>query len=538
MRMISRAVLVLGAACLASCHTLPDPVETGPFPRTPPAQRGEVARAARILLGDSRSGASAVVPVMSNKDALDSRLALIDSARTSLEIQLFIWMDDYTGRIIMERVLMAADRGVKVRILLDDLLLGISYTDRQLAAVCSHPNVQLRLYNPNKLRDRIVPRALDLVTHVGERNQRMHNKTIVADGSLAILSGRNIGDHYFGYGHRYNLVDFGALFAGPVLVGIRDGFERYWGSAPSYDAAAFIRTGRTMPLESFRSSERQKIRREKHPAGRRIPLARRDWAGWFRTAAARAHRASAVYLEDAPEIPSPSRPVIAEILRQCEQSRKEIIMVTPYLVPDRRIMAMLRSVRARGVRVVLLVPTVASNNHLVVHNQYQKYRRVLLGMGVEIHEFKHRPGRSMTGFINEGENLTRKVGLHTKLVVIDSQVTYLGSMNFDGRAMFVNTEEGAVVRSASLARELRQWTARLMAPENSWRLTLDRSGGITWVSGKSSRTHEPAIDFLHATLEFMLRPLSLRHRVFPDGRVYKKPGGGQVPSGAANTAVQ
>lgn len=460
--------------------------------------------------------------MMSSKDALEGRLALIDSAQHSLDIQLFIWMEDYTGRLIMERVLMAADRGVRVRILLDDLILGISYNDRELAAIASHPNVELRLYNPNKLRDRMPARALDIIFNFQQRNQRMHNKTIIADSLLAIISGRNVGDHYFGYGHRYNLVDFGALLCGSVLADINDGFDSYWNSAPTYDARSFIAAGRQMPLEKFRSLAREEIIRKDVPLHRRLPLARQNWGSWFTLAARRAHSGTATYHEDAPDIPSSHRPVIEEILRQCEQSQKEIIMVTPYLVPDERIMAMIRKVRSRGVRVVLLVPTVASNNHFVVHNQYQKYRKVLLGLGVEIYEFMHRPSHSMTPFIHEGKNFTHKVGLHAKLVLIDSRVTYLGSMNFDGRAMFVNTEEGAIIRSHQLARELKDWVSLLKSPQNSWRLGLMTNGRIAWHSGEIIRTREPALDFFRGTVELMIRPLRIRSRAFPDRQVYKK----------------
>ena len=509
-RLIAILVAILS---MVSCHTLPPPVEKQVMVHVAPAKHGAVARAAKEM---SRSHRTALVSLESSKDALESRLALIDSAEQSLDIQLFIWMEDYTGRVMMERVLMAADRGVKVRILLDDLVLGIAYNDRELSAIASHPNVELRLYNPNRFRDRIPIRAWDLLVRTSHSNQRMHNKTIIADGVMAIISGRNIGDHYFGYGDRYNLVDFGAMLAGPVVSDMSRGFDRYWNSDPTYDVRAFTRSGRHMSLVEFRAKALEKIRRKKVTADRSISIVRKDWKLWFKRAAQRAHDGQAVYLEDAPEVPSGSRPVIEEIIQRCSQSRKEIILVTPYLVPDQRIMRMIRQVRSRGVRVVLIVPTVASNNHLIVHNQYQKYRQLLLRLGVEIFEFKHRPRYEMSPFIYEGDNDTHKVGLHAKLVIIDSRVTYMGSMNFDGRAMFVNTEEGVIIRSRALAEDLKNWTRLLMHPENAWRLGLDEKGKIVWISGKISRTHEPSLDFVQATLEFFLRPFAVRHSIFPD----------------------
>lgn len=518
MKMICYAWVMLAILCMISCHTLPDPVEKVEHQCLPLLKTGKLAYAAKKIHSRAGGSTTSIVPLMSNKEALESRLALIDSAQRSLEIQIFIWMNDYTGKLIMERVLMAADRGVKVRLLIDDLLLGISYTDSELAAIASHPNIGLRLYNPNKLRDRILPRTLDLVLNTKRCNQRMHNKSIVADGLLAILTGRNIGDHYFGYGQGYNMVDFGAMFAGSIVTDIKKGFNRYWNSDPTYDARAFIRDGKSLSLDKFRSVSRREILRAETAPNHQISITPQDWSRWFSDTAKRAYGGRAVYLEDAPENPSYSRPVIKEILRQCESSCKEIYMVTPYLVPDERMMAMLSKARSRGVRVVLLVPTVSSNNHLIVHNQYQKYRKILLRMGVEIYEFKHCPSSNMKYYINEGGSSTRKVGLHVKLVLIDSSITYMGSMNFDGRAMFVNTEGGATVRSKALALELKKWVNLLCNPENSWRLSLTKNGSIRWLAGEEIRKSEPALDFLQGTLEFIFRPFSFRHEIFPDRR--------------------
>ncbi|MBT8037684.1 MAG: phospholipase D family protein [Verrucomicrobiae bacterium] len=503
-----------------SCHTLPPPVAPVPSPIRPAPTSGalvEVAAKVRARIGPSRSG---LLSVPGNREALDYRLALIDSARSTLDIRIFFWMKDLTGRVLLERVLQAADRGVRVRLLLDDLVLGLTFTDKELAMIHTHPCVEVRIYNPFFVRGRLPAHVLEMMIKPAETNQRMHNKSIIADQSLAIISGRNVGDHCFGLGRRYNLIDLGVMVSGPVVGEICAGFDRYWESEPSYDVAAFYPHRTDLGLDPWRAKSKAQIIRKNRKLGNRIPIGKQDWSHVLTKLASRMHAGHARFVEDAPEVPSPSRPVIDASLRLAAMARKDLILVTPYIVPDQRMMDLIAKVRMRGVRVRLLLPSIGSNNHLVVHNQYQKYRKMLLRRGVEIYEFKHRPGQSALRYLNEATRPARKVGLHSKAVVVDTRFCYIGSLNFDGRAMFVNTEEGLIIDSPSLVRDLRHDVETLMQPENTWRLTLSRQGDYLWTSAGKVRKREPTLSLFQSVLESVLRPFSLCSAIFPDQQLF------------------
>lgn len=503
-----------------SCHTLAPAVEKVPSQSVLAPGAGVLAGVAgkvRNRIGARRSG---LVPVIKNSDALDYRLALIDSSRSGLDIRMFIWMKDLTGRLLLERVLQAADRGVRVRLLLDDLALGLSFTDRQLAMINAHPRVEVRIYNPFYIRGRMPAHVLEMALKPEETNQRMHNKSIIADNTLALISGRNVGDHYFGLGGRYNLIDLGVMVSGPVVSKVSAGFDRYWASEASYAVAALYPDMSHLALQRWRAESNAKIVRENRKLGNRISTGEQDWSRVLSRLSRRMHAGDARFVQDAPEVPSPARPVIEQTIRLAATSRKDLILVTPYIVPDQRMIDVISQVRKRGVRVRLLLPSIGSNNHLVVHNQYQKYRKILLRLGVEIYEFKHRPGPSAHRYLNEGPRPTHKVGLHAKAVLVDSRYAYIGSLNLDGRAMFVNTEEGLFIDSPPLVRELGDSMDALMQVENAWRLTLDACGDLLWTSGDEARGSEPALNLFQAVLETVLRPFALRSALFPDQQLF------------------
>ncbi len=516
-------LLVMAASsCLPvnSCRTLAPAVEKVPSQSVLAPSTGVlagVARKVRNRVGASRSG---LVPVIKNSEALDYRLALIDSSRSGLDVRMFIWMKDLTGRLLLERMLQAADRGVRVRLLFDDLALGLSFTDRQLAMLNAHPHVEVRIYNPFYIRGRMPAHVLEMALQPEETNQRMHHKSMIADNTLALIGGRNVGDHYFGLGGRYNLIDLGVMVSGPVVGEISAGFDRYWASESSYAVAALYPGMTHRALQRWRAESNAEIVRKNRKLGHRISTEKQDWSRALSRLPRRMHAGKARFVQDAPEVPSPARPVIDQAIRLAAMSRKDLVLVTPYIVPDQRMVDVISQLGKRGVRVRLLLPSIGSNNHLVVHNQYQKYRKILLRLGVEIYEFKHRPSQSAHRYLNEGPRPTHKVGLHAKAVLVDARYCYIGSLNFDGRAMFVNTEEGLLIDSPPLVRELGHTMDELMRPENAWRLTLDARGDLLWTSGDEVRRSEPTLNLFQSVLETVLRPFSLRSAIFPDQQLF------------------
>lgn len=521
-RTVQAMMIVVGAClCVQSCQPLPPALPKTPSFVLGAPDSGRVASLAEAVQAKVGARHDGLLAITGNKQALDYRLAIIDNATQSVDVRMFFWMQDQAGRVLLERVLLAADRGVRVRLLLDDLVLGLTHSDKQLAAINTHPNVQVRIYNPFHRRGGLLSRSFQMISNPKEKNQRMHNKTIIVDHSLAILSGRNIGSHCFGYGKRYNLVDLGVIVSGPVIDQIGKGFDRYWNSEPSYDVAAFYPQMDRSALDRFREKSLASIRKRNHRSGRTIPNGKQDGIRVLTRLAQEMRKGRARYVEDDPAVPSASRAVIKDAVALARNSRHDLILVTPYIVPDTGLMDMIAAVRKRGVRVRLLVPSIGSNNHPIVHSQYQKYRKPLLDLGVEVYEFRHRPAPSALKYVNEGPKATRKVGLHAKSVVVDGRFSYIGTLNFDGRAIFVNTEEGLLIDSVPLTRDLRQMMEVLMLPENAWRIHIDQHGDILWVAGNETRRREPTLNVFQAALEILLRRLNYNTPTFPDQQIYR-----------------
>ncbi|MBT8043438.1 MAG: hypothetical protein KJO79_00685, partial [Verrucomicrobiae bacterium] len=214
--------------------------------------------------------------------------------------------------------------------------------------------------------------------------------------------------------------------------------------------------------------------------------------------------------------------VIQHTLRMAAKARRDLIMENLYIVPDQAMLNLIASLKKRGVRVRLLVPSIGSNHNPVVYNQYQKYRKILLRLGMEIYELKGSPAPSGRKFLNEGPRRSHRVKLHAKSVVVDNRYCYIGTLNLDGRSRSVNTEEGLLIESPSFVRELRQSQERLMLPENAWRVTLDDQGGLVWTSADETRTKEPTLNLFQKVVERILRPFDLSNSTFPDQQLYKR----------------
>ena len=515
--------IIIFSSSLQSCHTLPPAVEKPPSQMMPMATTGplaEVSDQVQKRIGLQNDG---LLLIFENEDALEYRLALIDSAQHSLDIQMFLWSKDLTGRLLLERILQAADRGVRVRLLLDDLSLENGYSDKQLLTISTHPRVAVRLYNAFHVRGGILLHALEINTNPTQNNQRMHNKTIIADSTLAILSGRNASDHSFDYSRHYNNIDLGVLVSGPITTQIAHGFDRYWKSNPSYDVSAFHSKIKPLSLDEFRKKSNTWVRKKNTQLSHQTTDNKRDWKKCLSLIPRKMHAAKVQYVEDPPQIPKQSHPVYSDILTMASKSHKDLILATPYFVPDQKLLNLLYSVRRRGVRVRLLTPSIAANNHAIIHNQYQKYRNSLLELGVEIYEFKHHSTNSVSKYsrCNLSNSNHHRLHLHTKAVVVDSQFSYIGSFNFDIRSMFLNTEQGLLIDSPPLANELKCYLEDLMQPENAWRLHLDAREKIEWTSGNLTQRQEPTLNAFQFILEGVLRPFHLKNKVFPDHQLYQ-----------------
>ena len=423
---------------------------------------------------DEHPGLSGFSLLSQGREAFIVRLAAIDLAERSLDIQYYIWDGDTTGRIILDHVMMAADRGVRVRLLVDDPYYKAS--DNIKAALDAHANVEIRLFNPLKNRRWS---ALDFVFDFGRVNRRMHNKLMVADGAVAIVGGRNIGDIYYGVNTTANYRDLDVLAVGPVVRDLAAVFDRYWNSAPTVPIATIVdRVHGAADLDAIRIRLREEITAADYPypihhdlgelAVRRAEL--RDNLVW----------APARVIADDPNIaPGTESDDVFEFIRGLiARLHEELLVESPYFVLPAGAQETIRALHERNVRVRVLTNSLASNDMLPAHSGYAKTRKRLLENGMELYELRpdteaFRPGWSLVAARSQAV-------LHTKAMAFDREAVFIGSFNLDPRSAVINTEAGLYIESPELADRLMAYMATGVMPANSYRVLLDPNGEIVW----------------------------------------------------------
>lgn len=497
------------AVALVGCVAPPRQSERLSERAPPPASSGPLYDYDRQI--EARLGAdqSAYWLLDRSRSALDARLAITDTAVSTLDIQYFIWQEDATGSLLAAHVLAAADRGVKVRLLLDDLAVSISNSD--LLKLDGHPGIEVRVYNPWVSRRLLAGKAVEYLFHIRRLNHRMHNKTYIADGRFAIIGGRNIGDRYFGLYRRLVQSDLDALIAGPAASSIESSFDAYWNSGRSYPAALVQPSRVAQPLAAVRAKIAEKVA-ERSASLRSFPLKPADWDDYFMGLIGTFAAGETTLLYDPPDSGALSAPTLYPGFKAMVASaRREVLISSPYLVPDAEFRKLLRELVARGVRVEVVTNSLATNNHAIAHTGYKRWRRDLLADGVRLYELREHAALRAE-YVTPPVSATN-LGLHTKAVVVDRRLVFVGSPNVDPRSMVINTEIGVVVRSEELARRLSAIIERDMAPENAWRVTLDAQGFLVWSSGKRVVYRQPARGFAQRFFEFVLNLLPLKTQI-------------------------
>ena len=399
-------------------------------------------------------------------EALHARLDLVDRAERTLELQYYLWHADEAGALLAERVMAAADRGVRVRILLDDI--DLHGRDGALLAFHAHPRIELRLFNPFR---RGWLRLFEWLTRFGELNRRMHNKALVADDQRCIVGGRNVGNEYYGLARDVAFNDLDIVACGAVAMEVRKSFDVYWENkrarpmsevaGPESALASGPGVFRTM-LEMKAAQGREKLSLQDQVE---TPP---DERPWYRDAV----EANARLLADPPEKSwsrrARKRGLATALGRAMSQAEQEVLIVSPYFVPRRRVLARLTGLARRGVKVRVLTNSLASNDVIVVHAGYAPKRPALLRAGVELFELKpdggqlRRSGKAKLQFRpSEG-----RASLHAKLFIIDRRFVLIGSFNLDPRSARLNTEMGILVDCPALAREAAAFSESLMAEAN------------------------------------------------------------------------
>jgi putative cardiolipin synthase len=459
-------------------------------------------------------------------DALAARLALADTAERTLDLQYYMWLPDASGRLVVEHVLRAADRGVRVRFLLDDI--GGSTSDEILLALSSHTNIEVRIFNPVANR---TFRNLSTLFDLSRVSRRMHNKAFTADNSLTILGGRNVGDRYFGVGDAPRFADFEAVAAGPVAQQVTTIFEHFWYSPSAIPIKALSR--KRIPPERW-AELRSRLASQVEPVTNSAafkPLAPNDFGSQLLQ-----HKPALVWgpvrlLSDHPEkiidAHNPAANILPEIRKMFDSTQREVLIVSPYFVPGKKGVAFLRALRERGVRVVVLSNSLAANDVSAVHAGYRRYRKDLLRAGVEMWEMKPdvhiRASASQSQLELPREDNRPRSSLHTKAFIFDRRTLFVGSLNLDPRSAWLNTEMGLDIEIPALAGPMADLLQERLV-QNAYRLVFvpapgkgKTCGHIVWISQEAGTevhyTHEPLATFSQRLLVALVQWLPIESQL-------------------------
>jgi putative cardiolipin synthase len=492
---VLRALAVGGLLLVTGCASLPSQVErTESYALRDTGMTRLAVEGASLLKAHPGQNGFRLLP--DGVDALLARIALADAAERSLDAQYYIWHGDLTGRHFVHALLRAADRGVRVRVLLDDI--GTAADDETLLHLDAHPQVEIRLFNP--VASRLFRRASTL-GDFARVNRRMHNKAFIADNQAAILGGRNIGDEYFGAHAGVAFGDLDVLTMGPVVSDVSTAFDEYWNSPLSYpvtallgrssdatalaalraELAAFIETQRTSPYVTRASVQLAEL----------LAASAKDY--FWGTAR--------LLYDDPAKISRPRDDASGHLVTQfgglASRSEKELLLISPYFVPGEKGTAWLSGLAQRGVRVTVLTNSLAATDVTGVHAGYQRYREALLEAGVQLYELKPA-APDLPARRDKTSSGSSRASLHAKTFVFDRRTVFIGSMNLDPRSLELNTEIGLVCESPRLAEEL-TGTLEQKLDDIAWRLerTVDASGQarIVWLEknadGLAKRFEEP-----------------------------------------------
>ncbi len=499
-------ILICVVAMTGACGSIPtrtDPTAMYSLPKTNSGVLNQVAERVAASLDE---GESAFWLLERADFSFEVRLALVDQAVESLDIQYFIWEKDPTSRLFSHRVIQAADRGVRVRIMLDDLTLNGQ--DGEFSALASHPNISVRTFNPWRSR-RNLGRAGEYFLRFGTLNHRMHIKTVIADGQFAILGGRNIGDRYFGTWEDFVQNDLDIMGSGQAATEVADSFDLYWNSDLSYAVADVARPKAAEQdlvetIEFIRSvylGEQERLQN--------FPLERVTWEELFEYLINNYSPGIGRLGQDLPDVeaarPTQLYPPILDMLAMAEQ---RVLLSTAYLVPDDTFFDLLVQLRERGVEVILLTNSLASNNHMVAHMAYKGWRKKLLDIGVQLFE-----ARDDSIFIPEYTTPPTEpafLGLHTKSIVVDDRYSFVGSPNIDPRSLIINTEIGYFVDGPELADHVTAIIERDISPDAAWRVHFDDRGRLRWESSAGIEKKQPALGLMQRVTAFLIGLLPLR----------------------------
>lgn len=431
--------------------------------------------------------------------SLVTRAWLCEHAEKTIDIQYFIFSTDNVGLIACDYLVRAADRGIKVRILVDDIMVDAGIHD--ILTLDSHENISIKIYNPGvNLGKNIFEKIKKYSTDFKSANQRMHNKTFDVDGKVVITGGRNIADEYFDYDHEYNFRDRDVLLLGKVTGDVNKSFDKFWNSSLSVPVTKLVDAADTKfndenrfnrlhqyacNPENFWPQVRDKITN--------LPNAFKS----IKNSGELVWLDSVCFVSDVPGKNDGAKGLSGggictdSLINLVKHAKKSIEIQSPYLITSDLGQRLFREAVKRGVKVRILTNSLASTDNLEAFNGYQRNRKTLLEAGVKIFEFRPDAAeryKIMTGALQKKLDYTPVFGLHAKSMVVDGKIAVIGTFNLDPRSANLNTECVAIIHSEKIASSVLKGMEEEFKPENSWETTIDSNPDSKAGSGKRIKT--------------------------------------------------
>jgi cardiolipin synthase C len=475
---------VLAAILLAGCGALP---LRGDLPVTmalPPAPDSPLVKIAEASIPSPDQTGFRLMPL--GVYSLDTRIQLAQRAKYSLDLQYYLIQNDGTGRLLLRSLRDAALRGVRVRLLVDDLYT--SGSDPLLIGLAALPNFEVRLFNPFCCdRDSVASKYIYSFAHFERLNHRMHNKLFIADGVMAVAGGRNIADEYFNRSATDNFVDMDGFIIGAVVPQLTRIFDSYWNSPQVYPAQDIIHTG--LDHARLRNDLDEYLDDGKVPE---LVLPPNDILGYGPISEdLDAGRVGLIWCQATAYADPPAKvtanseeearklSVNLSVINMIRAAKSEVVVVSPYFIPGRKGVEAMTALRARGIKLTLLTNSLASNDVPLAHIGYARYRADMLRIGVDIYELSPTRVRKNKRLFIPGTSLGR---LHFKTVVIDETTVFIGSMNLDPRSASTNTELGIVAEAPQLAREVIR-AIQISKLQSAYRLRFGPDGkSLQWLT--------------------------------------------------------
>ena len=488
---------------LSACSTIDFEQPRSASQHVPASQSTQLGQLSDALTGDSDK--NAFLPLADGLAAFGARLRLIEAAEQTIDMQYFLMKGDTAGEIIAGKLLEAADRGVRVRILLDDVFTTVK--DHELAIIAKHPNAEVRLYNPVSRRGFYY---MNYFADFKRANRRMHSKSFTVDGAASIVGGRNIADEYFQLKTKARFLDFDILVLGPVVSDVAKQFDSFWNDQ------------RAIPIElidqKFDEDELERAAREieeelRNSASSRYAAA--VDANYMReliSGSGGLYFAEASLISDTPEklanpVGEDYMNVVMSLTELARESTDEIVIINPYFIPQEVGMNFWEERRNEGIKLTIVTNSLASNNHTPVHSAYTRYRKDLIDLGAYLYETR------VNAVSEDGE--AEALTLHTKLIVLDKRYLFVGSLNLDPRSTEINAEMGLLIDSPKMAQKVDELLYTDLQT-HVYRLQLNEKKQLRWIAridgNETIYTKEPETSLWK-------RFLSKFYRVLPESQL-------------------